>query len=48
MERLKWCLKQFFPFVYVTTFSESGKRRLCIWRMWAGRCFNARYFDLAS
>ena len=47
MERIGWYLKQLFPLVYVTTFREGGKRRLCIWRMWFGHVFNARYFDLA-
>lgn len=48
MERFKWYLKQVLPLGYVTTFTENGKRRLCIWRMWLGRCFNTRYFDLAA
>lgn len=48
MERLKWYLKQLLPFIYVTTFTADSKRRLCIWRMWMGRCFAVRYFDLAS
>lgn len=47
MERLRWYLKQLLPLLYWTTFSEDGKRRLCIWRMWLGRCFCAHYFDLA-
>ena len=51
MERLKWYLKQLFPLTYVATYSVSGKwrrRKLCVWNMWFGRCFNVRYFDLAG
>ena len=48
MEHLKWYLKQLFPLMYDTTFSEGGKRKLCIWRMWFGRCLGVRYFDLAA
>lgn len=48
MERLKWLLKQLSPFLYVTTFTEDDKRRLCIWRMWMGRPFNIQYFNLAT
>ena len=48
MERVKWYLKQLLPLTYVTKFTENDKRRLCVWRMWLGRCFNVRYFNLAA
>ncbi len=50
LKQLKWYVKQLFPLLYVTTFTEeaSGKRRLCIWRMWLGCVFNAQYFELAA
>jgi hypothetical protein len=48
MERLRWYLKQLLPLTYLTTFTEAGRRRLCVWRMWLGRCFDVRYFDLAA
>lgn len=48
VERLKWYLKQIFPLTYVATFTEGNQRRLCVWRMWMGRSFNARYFNLAN
>lgn len=47
VNKLMWYVKQLFPLTYVTTFTEDNKRRLCIWRMWMGRCFNVRYFSLA-
>lgn len=49
MERLKWCLMQLLPFMYVTTFTgENGRRRLVVWRMWLGHSFDIRYFDLGA
>lgn len=48
MERVKWYIKQLFPLMYVATFKEDAKRRLCIWRMWLGRCFDVRYFNLEA
>lgn len=46
MNRLRWMLKQLVPCFYVSKFIEDGRRRLCIWRMWLGRCFAVRYYDL--
>jgi len=55
VRRLTWYVKQIFPFIYISTYmlnhdgeKEVNKRQLCIWRMWLGRCFNVRYFDLAA
>lgn len=48
MDEILWYLKQLLPLIYVSEFKENGVRRLCIWRMWFGRCFNIRYFNLAS
>ena len=45
---MKWYLKQLFPLKYDTTYKQAGKKMLCIWRMWFGRCFNARYFELVK
>lgn len=46
MHKIIWYLKQLLPPTYVTTLTENGQRRLCIWRMWWGRSFDVRYFDL--
>ena len=48
MDRLKWYLKQLLPLKYDTTFTENGVRRLSIWRMWLGRCFDIRQFCLCQ
>lgn len=46
MRKLVWYLKQLFPFNYVTTYREEGEKRLTIWRMWFGRCFNIQTYAL--
>lgn len=43
MSRFIWYLKQLLPLRYESVYLEGGKRMLCIWRMWFGRCFNVRY-----
>ena len=46
MNKLKWYFKQLLPLKYVSTFTENGIRKRCIFRMWFGRSFNVRYFNL--
>jgi hypothetical protein len=48
MGKLSWYLKQLLPLIYVSEFKENGVHRLCIWRMWMGRAYNIRYFDLVA
>lgn len=43
-----WYIKQLFPLAYVSTYTEKGKRRLTVWRMWLGRCSNIRTFILET
>lgn len=41
--KVVWYLKQLLPLTYWTTYREGGvdgPRRLAIWRMWLGRCFD--------
>lgn len=48
IESLKWYIKQLVPLTYDTTFYENGEHKLCIWKMFLGRCYNVRYFKLAE
>lgn len=48
MNHLIWYFKQLFPFVYVSRYHEGDKPKLTIWRMWMGRCYNVRTYDLAE
>jgi hypothetical protein len=47
-QRLIWYIKQLLPLKYDTVFRENEVKKLCIWHMWLGRCFNIRYFQLAE
>ena len=40
MNRVKWYLKQLLPLTYRTEFAEGGKRKVAVWNMWFGRCYN--------
>lgn len=52
--RLLWVFKQMFPLSYKSEFiskaelGELGKRQLCIWRMWLGKCYDVQWYDLAA
>ena len=48
MGKFKWYFKQIVPLTYISTFREDDQRKLCIWKMWLGRSFNIRYFNLAA
>jgi len=34
-----WYLKQLFPLLYRTRYSNAEGSHFCVWRMWFGRCF---------
>jgi hypothetical protein len=44
MEKIKWYFKQMFPLTYWTTYGENGKRKITIWKMWLGQCYNINTF----
>jgi len=44
--RIRWATKQILPLSYVSEYGVEGERRLSIWRMWMGRCFNVREYTL--
>lgn len=46
MNKLSWYFKQILPLTYVSTYKENEKKKLCIFKMWFGRCFKIRYFNL--
>ena len=46
--KLIWAIKQIFPLMYVSTFKENEKKKLSIWRMWLGRCYKIRTYELAD
>lgn len=46
---LIWYIKQLFPFTYYSEYTvnlKGGVRQVCIWKMWFGRCYNIRRWDI--
>lgn len=43
-----WFFKQLLPLKYHTTYGENGVRKVCIWRMWFGRCFQIEEYKIAG
>lgn len=50
-----WYLKQLLPLMYVSEYTEPpqtddgfAQRKLTIWRMWFGRSFGIRTYELAT
>lgn len=39
-----WYLKQLFPLKYDTVYWENGEKKVEIWRMFFGRCFNIKTY----
>lgn len=48
--RIKWYLKQLLPLTYVTEHgeAETDKRFVVVWRMWLGRCYSIRRWEVAA
>lgn len=42
MNRLRWLCKQLLPLTYVSTYGDKEGQKVCVWRMWFGRCFAIR------
>jgi hypothetical protein len=40
MNRVKWYLKQLLPLTSRPEFVENGRRKVAVWNMWLGRCYN--------
>ena len=43
-----WYLKQLFPLMYVSEYKEDGKKYVSVWRMWFGRCFSIRRWQVCG
>lgn len=50
---LKWLVKQLFPLTYVSEYGEIDpetstvtRKLVTVWRMWLGRCFAVRTWEV--
>lgn len=41
-----WHLRQLLPLGYVTTYIENGQHYVCAWKMWFGRCYKVRRWQV--
>jgi len=46
LDKIIWYFKQLLPLMYVTEYGEEGKQFVTVWRMWFGRCFNVRKWEI--
>jgi len=46
MNRIVWYLKQLLPLKYDTEYGQDGKSYVSVWRMWFGRCFAVKKYEL--
>ncbi len=46
--KILWRLKQMLPLTYVSEYTEGGNRQVCVWKMWFGRSFSIRRWDIKS
>jgi hypothetical protein len=46
VNRILWNVKQLLPLSYVSYYGEHDASYVCVWRMWFGRCFNIRTWQV--
>lgn len=47
---MKDFFKKFVPLKYDTDYVETktGKKIVCIWNMWFGKCYNVKHYEVVS
>ena len=46
MNKAIWYLKQLVPLTYVSTYIEDEQKKISIWKMFLGRCYSIKVYDL--
>ena len=46
MNKAIWYLRQLFPLKYESIYRENGIKKISIWKMYMGRCFDIRTYEL--
>lgn len=39
-------IKQLLPFTYISEFGDNDGKHLCVWKMWFGKPYDIKYYDL--
>jgi len=42
INKAAWYFRQLLPLTYVSAFGEDGKRKVAVWKMWFGKCYQCR------
>ena len=43
---MKWYLKQLLPLSYNTVCTEKGQKKVYIWNMFLGKCYNVKAYEV--
>ena len=47
-DKIIWYFKQLLPLTYISSFRESGQKKLSVWKMWFGHCYKIQLFNLVD
>lgn len=45
---ISWYFKQLLPLTYVTEYKEDGVPYVSVWKMWIGRCYKHRKYQIVK
>ena len=48
MNKVIWYLKQLFPLCYNTEYIANNKKMVSTWKMWLGRCYGVREYEVMN
>ena len=48
MSKIKWYFKQLLPLKFESKYIENGAQKLTLWKMWFGKCYNIRTYNIAD
>jgi hypothetical protein len=48
MRKIIWWIKQLFPLTYFSKYKENNKNIICIWKMFAGKCYNIQKYNITE
>jgi hypothetical protein len=48
VEKLRWMIKQIFPFGYTSVYKVDGIQYISIWKQWFGKAYKHRAFEVTK
>lgn len=48
LSKTKWLFKQLFPLTYHSVYRQGDKQIVHIWKMWMGRCYKSRKWEVVE